>query len=873
MPLVHIHSSERLCLTHSSPLCIILSRQLKELCPEHRRKDLEALIRKEKGNKDKINEQIQNWWDEPVPTAEEKWEDVSKKKKPAVKTYEKRDRGENGNSNREFVRRERDSERGGGGRGYGRSGDRGGRGGGRGSAGGRGSGSDRRGRGRGDRSHKKHIATDANTAAQTAPEGSKAASESSALADKESSVAAAPPVAKPVTARPLQGAWGARAAAAAAPVPTPMPTPAAAPPAPAPAAPEPVEDTAEKTVEEAFGNIQPEYDVGVVSAQDPTPAGVTAVEKPPVVVPDPKPVPVAPSGNVWATKGSAHLINMEKKPLSPPVVVDDVTFNIDDALMPVPDIDLVVEPTETHDDGLSANMNGTMNGTSGWVTESSPVGPVSVDVVDAPLLDIPAPEEIILQVPVVEPPLPEEAPAEIETALKPTSVLNMGHWETGDGEEAVSHDFGFGSFGQENDVTSVDETTISSAANNVPVAPAPVAPVPVDNTASVAAPTVSPARPPPGLGIGMPPMPEKIVHVHELENKLEKTTLNQDEEQKKSDSLPDNLNVAPQNAVPASGPPEGFAQMPQPGVPQQSYANQYGMGMYNYNGQAGGVAAPNGFMGVGAPLGVPPQQKQQGLGQQQVGGIPQQQGSIYGAPAPAAQTQSNETNGTANNESNNTSANPANAGMPPGMAGMAHYNPALFYGQQPYLAGQPHGVSAYGFGYAGQFGGVQAGYGYQQVMGQGAGYGQPYDDQTQHHQGNSHQSGYNNKNSAGGGGGGYRRNNNHHNQQQYQNQYNPQGHGAYGGQPYNMGYNDHFNQRAGYGQQQIDPYMQQNSGGYHQDNDHGKGNKNKGNNRNNFGNNQNAHQYQQGGNQFSGLQGATASDSNATFQGWGNGGL
>ena len=99
-----------------------------------------------------------------------------------------------------------------------------------------------------------------------------------------------------------------------------------------------------------------------------------------------------------------------------------------------------------------------------------------------------------------------------------------------------------------------------------------------------------------------------------------------------------------------------------------------------------------------------------------------------------------------------------------------------------------------------------------------------------------------------------------------------------------MGYNDHFNQqqRGGYGQQPMDPYMQ-NSGGYHQETEHVKGNKNKGNNRSNYGNNnQNMqHQYQQGG-QFGGVQGgagagdggAGASDnSNPTFQGWGGGGL
>ena len=911
--------------------------QLKAICPEHRRKDLESLIKKEKGNKDKINEQIQQWWEEP-PKVEEVWEDVNKKKntKPVIKYdghrdrrdhrdrdgHRDRDRGDrelgNGRSNGNGIgdsmnNNNGNSERGGGGRGYGRSGsgDRGGRGYGRGMAGGRGGGSDRRGRGRGygDKARKPQASQNGQgPASDPAPAKASQAPSTSGPAAANANAAAAgqksekketgPAIAKPVTTRPLQGAWGARAAAAAAPEPAPVSESVPlAPPAPAPIVVEEiaaVEEIApvvvEEIIEEPFVEENAVNDVAVsVSAQDPTPAGDKPDTSEPV--PEAKPAPVTSGGNVWATKGSAHLINAEK-PKKPLVVEESYNNAADEPLLAATEEDLVIESSTDNNTHVNVNVNalddnlvnGDMNGSSNWVTDSSPV---SVDVGDAPLMDIPTPEEIVLQVPppVVEPvlpapvPVPAVAPVEIETVLKPTSVLNMGHWETSEAEE-VSHDFGFGSFGQENDVTSVDETTISSAAGTG--APAPVQ----ENNVSVAAATVSPARPPPGLNIGgMPSMPEKIVHVHELESKLDNVNLNsgagangQDEEPKTSDALPENMHVPHhQQAMHTTGPPEGF-QMQQPGVPQQSYAGQYGMGMYSYNGQAGGVAAPNGFMGVGVQGGAPPQQKQQGLGQQQAGGLPQQQ-SIYGAPTPTAQ--SSDTN-AAGNETNGTS-NPA-SGMPPGMPGMPHYNPALFYGQQPYLAGQPHGVSAYGFGY-GQFGGVQAGYGYQQVMGQGAGYGQPYEDQAQHHGGNNHQGGYNNKNSGGGGGGGgYRGRNpnpNHHNQNQYQNQYNPpQGHGAYGGQPYNMGYNEQFN-RGGYGQQPMDPYMQQqqqqqqNPGGYHQENDHGKGNK-KGNNRNNFGNNQNMQQgyQQQGGNQFGGLQGAGASDSNnQPFQGWGNGGL
>merc|ERR1712165_217798 len=231
----------------------------------------------------------------------------------------------------------------------------------------------------------------------------------------------------------------------------------------------------------------------------------------------------------------------------------------------------------------------------------------------------------------------------------------------------------------------------------------------------------------------------------------------------------------------------------------------------------------------------------------------------------------------------NPSANNAGA-IPPGMpAGGMPYNPALFYGQQAYQMGQHHG--AYGFpAYGGQYGGVQGGgFGYQQVMGQGAGY-QPYD-QDHSNNNSNHQGGYN-KNS-----GGYRGRNNHnnHHHNQYQNQYNPQGHGGYGGQPYNMGYND-FNQRGGYGPggHMDSSYMQQNSGGYQSgfNQDDGqqmsKG-KTKGGNRN-FGSNpnNNMHQYQPSQQQqFGGLQGAgssgvsDSSGNNALYnnQNWGGGGL
>jgi hypothetical protein len=384
----------------------------------------------------------------------------------------------------------------------------------------------------------------------------------------------------------------------------------------------------------------------------------------------------------------------------------------------------------------------------------------------------------------------------------------MGHWETGDNDDVQNLDFAFGSFGADNDAT--DAVPVSQA-------------TPADTDATT---SVSPARPPPGLSLGgMPPMPDAVM-VHELEGKMESAS----------------LNSVPKKNQPAAKPPPGHGTepsapapvLPSAGVTQQNY-NQYGMaGMYNYTAAAG-----NGFVGIQTPAGpvlaggVVPQQH----GKPPVGGIagpsvtgpsaPQtvpQQG-LYGSQPPAAPSSGNATG----SDSATGESAPATAGIPPGMPGAIPYaNPALHYGQHQFYMGQHQGGIGYNYPY-GQFGGVaQGGFGYQQVMGQSQGYGAPhYDDQS--HQANSHHSGGSSgyqKNS----GGGYRGRNSHHNNNQYQNQYNPQ-HGGYGGQPYGMGYGDHFNQRGGYGPGMADPYsMQQGSasyqsGGNFQDDDQQKGKK------------------------------------------------
>ena len=161
---------------------------------------------------------------------------------------------------------------------------------------------------------------------------------------------------------------------------------------------------------------------------------------------------------------------------------------------------------------------------------------------------------------------PADIPSTQVTAQqKPARAgLNLGQWETAEADEGQSLDFGFGSFGPDGGDASVDETTHSSK---------------VSDAAKAAA--VSPARPPPGLGLDMPPMPtEGVVNVHELEANLERSSLGPAAEAKAT---------KPQAPAP---PPASVAQAPQPVAAVPGMAQGYttgapgygGMGMYNANG-------------------------------------------------------------------------------------------------------------------------------------------------------------------------------------------------------------------------------------------------------------------------------------------------
>ena len=812
--------------------------QLRGACPPHKKRDFDLLVKQLGGDETKIQMKIQEWWEEPQKPQEEAWEDVNKKTIPI------KPKQSGGGSGGKF-RGERDRDR-----------DRGGRGGRSDRDGGRG-GRDGRGRGgrggRGDRKlppqnqeHKHQPAVAAATAAAQRDESNK----KDPSADQPPTQRVGVP--KPVTNAPvLKGAWGKP------PVQPATPATRASPEKPAAQAQQPVNAAPQPPKKEPVVPVAPAVEVGVVTKNDPTPAGLSSSgEK-----------PAAPGGNVWATKGSAHLIRAEKpKPPAPAPIASPKAAPVAPAAsdLPEPGVDeapttaAVAESVSTLETGLPPAVMASPPSSSAWGKDSAPK-------------DIPSSPEGVA----IAPPIPsvvEEVAAPKPAASKPprpapTNVLNMGHWETGDADDSTNLDFGFGSFGTE------EAAPDASAA------------------APVAAANASPARPPPGLSIGgMPPMPANAVLVHELEHSLENTNLNtgkSDQQASHPQDKPITNPLPPQPNAQGPGVPAGAAPV-LPGQP--NYNQQYGMGMYNYNAAA---AAGSGFVGVHAPagpflggVGVIPQQQQP----PKAGGISPQPGAtpggppghslppggLYGQHAGVPSTGATPDAGSASADAGASNAAnaaaPGGPGMPPGMPGMPPYNPALYYGQQQFLHGQHQQGMGYNYGYGAQFGGVQGGFGYQQqVMGQTGGYGAPHygDDQHQQgpHQGNSHghggSGGYQKNN-----GGGYRGRNNHHNNNQYQNQYNPQQHGGYGQQPYGMGYqHDQYNQqRGGYGHNMGDPYgMQQQqqqpqqAGGFQDDNDHNNkgrrgGNNNRGNNTNGSNNNNSSLPQFQGGPMSGGQQ-------------------
>ena len=882
-------------LTNIIPL-FCTHNQFRDACPPHKVKDLDALVKQCKGNEEKIQAKIAEWWEEPQ-TVEPEWEAVDRKAKKAPEKKSggfKSDRGPVAGVSSGGGGRRSDRGPGGrdaGGRGMSRMEGRGGRGGGR----------------YGDRDR------DRDRAGAKFGGGMSQRTSEDAPSPVPAPVAQAPPkqeqgIPAPVTIVPApKGAWGQSFAAAAAsapaapPVRAPAPTPAPAP-EPMPEMPPAMEP------EEIPVDLGP---VNIISDEDPTPSGLPSQPKL-----DPAPLAPATNGNVWATRGSAHLIQAEKfKPISAslPIIqqapsepeepevddseqryeetqVEEEQLPVDVVEEPLPESELEPEPEPEHhfvvedslnsvgvtlDSVLPPSVNGANINASGWepleptpqpsvdiMPQPSPVGAISVAT--APSM----PEPIALEEPVSLPvSLSSSAPA-APVGVKPSSVLNMGHWETGDVDDEL--DFGFGSFAPENDNEVLAETSTSAPSGSQ-------VPSSIDNTplpaASAAATHASPARPPPGLS--MPPMPANAMLVHELENKLESTSLGQKPEDSAASNLPEKKDLGRPNQ--SSNQPQSFNSGNDfgghPGMPQYG---GYGMGMYNYGASSMAPGTSNGFgsMPPGQfPLGgavnqQQPKPQQSGIASQPQGparSSPQtlgqgvQQQGPYGVHNPAATT-ANDTSGAPSNDGPNAST------MPPGMPGMQYPNPAYMYGQFNQMGHPAYAGLQYGYGQQQQYG-VQGGFGYhQQVMGhQGGGYGGgygggpgPHDDQGAHgnhpsHMRDNHQ------------GGGYRGRNHHQNK--YGNNYQSQG-GYGGGYQSQGGYGGGQYGGGGYGQPGMDQYgMQQQGGGYgsggggfsHQENnDHGKG-KSKGPHR---GGNQ---QFQQ---QSYGMQGSSTDTGTGGSGGW-----
>jgi len=779
------------------PRQLCLDDEFKAVCPSHRLKDLEPLVKALKGDEDKIRATIGEWWDEPEKV-EPEWEDVNKKSK-------------NKQSSRQNMNRQRTPFAPRGGRGF-------------------------YGRGGGGR-------------------GTSRSREYSERKSKNNQVERPPPVEQVYSNSRSKPAWNNSSTEQKIEKPTENNEPS----------------FSSLVKEELISQMPPRPTSGNVWATKGS-AHLIEAEKP-----KPPPTSMFPPQNGKKIMNKKEidedLPSLTLTPVAPAVQIsispDPTDPGPSSAAALVSAISPPAHIPEDLDAMLPASVNGANINAAGWKPLSEPdlphtsileITPPSVDVVVSESDDILPKEEVSLK---------EEEVVVAESKLSPLSaplsvgILNMGKWDVSETDD-VGLDFGFGSFGHENEVPEVDEKdvivqepSISSqdVVEKTTTLPLQTSAPDISNVS-----TVSPARPPPGLSIsGMPPIPANAVLVHELETKLENASLNpsapkkadaetetptaQPPQSNSSISLSDkasttvDLSVATQTLQQQQPPmvssyPEATANPVLPGMSQYTTA-VYGMGMYNYNpsslGNFVGMHTPTGPVLAGnvLPQQQPSKQQQQpsassqqqqassgqvGLSSQQH--HPQSQSGLYGAPAPTAV-------GSDTNNSSSDAATSSAGGLPPGMHGAIPYNPALYHGQQYYQMGQPHGGVGYGYTYGAQYGGaVQGSFGYQPMGAQNGAYAQPYDDHSSSQQSHHSSSSYP---KSGGTGGGYRGRNSHHGHNshhtshgsahQYQNQYNPQQHGAYAAQPY-MAYNvDHFSQRGGYGPN-MDPYSMQQGSGY-----------------------------------------------------------
>lgn len=803
-------------------------QQFRGACPPHKVKDLDALVKQCKGDEAKIQAQIMQWWEEPQ-VVEEEWVSAGKTTKKSS-TPANNGASSGGGSDRTNGGDRNGSDKNRGGLRSDKKHDprpiiapprrRDGRG------------MRDRGRGGGRFDRRPNNPTHDHKPAPTAPQP--AAAQPAAEPTLQSEGGPAPVM----HVTPPKGAWGQPRAAPPIPATAAAPTPAAAEPTPvavAPvSAPEPVAPTQEV--------------VHVMSTNDPTPSGLP-------------PKSAAPTGNVWATRGSAHLIQAEKfKPPPPPEPVEpeptleepeyepeaEEEYAIDPE--PEPELPMPQPVTQELTNFMSVDVPPSVNGAninaSGW--EPLEINESMSPTTEPLVLETPhVHKEVVPQPqPVLEETLPSQ-PVPQQEAAKP-SVLNMGHWD-GDDQDDDELDFGFGGFGNEN----VKENIVA----------------PATTTQELAANHASPARPPPGLS--MPPMPAGAILVHELENKLENTTLSQ------PSALTEEKNEKETAAPSSTSQPQSFTEQSNgSNYPTMNQYGAYGMGMYNMNTSNGGFASmPPGQFPLSGHLGG---QQQQQPPKQSLGGAPDQNPPRSGA-SPALQQGvgqpyvHNPDVTTPNLDQPGPTGTNQPPNMPPGVnqipAGMQGYpNPAFMYGQYNQM-GHPYPGMQYGYAGQGQQFGVQGGFGYHQVM-SGGGYGAPYGHDGRHHGDDSNHSHMrdNNHHNHHKGGGGYRHNNRNNHQGGHNNFGNNYQGGNYGGgAPYGNNYQGQYGdqfQRGGYGGNNDHYGMQGGApyqGGGYQNDYEGNKDKHKG-----------PHRVQQGFHQQPvGLQGASQNESGA---GGGSGG-
>jgi len=487
-----------------------IADEFKGHCPPNRVKDLEGLVKEVKGDKTKIQERLMEWWDEPVHE-EPEWNDVKRgsHKKPTSHSATPGSRRDMDNTSKEPRGPLSSRREGGGGRGFPRRGA---------SEGGRGRGAERRsdtrgGRGRSSRSHSRPDAS-----MQPADGYNTSSSSAQAISTQEEELGEAEEGApSPVRVTPApKGAWGK------------IPEPSA--PAVQP------QELPEPPEEEQVPQLPL------------TPAALTPV--PAVHVPV-----ISHSGNVWGSKGGAHLIMAEKKPPAPvmlpqaPALVAPAPRHKEtekrgrksrhkpqptepvaplpmaepeEALPPAPPsppqlpqvVDDICEPPApvvpipepAIEDTLPPSVNGNNVNAAGWKPAPMP----------------PQPD------PVTEPmPLPQ---APVVAPVKSPNTLKLGRWGTAEDHDNDHMDFDFGSFEGEQaasvPTTPEDDVSIEPAQEEPQAPPAAPAAPPAEPVAAVPPTSPSPARPPPGLSItNMPPMPAEATFVSELEGRLESAQL------------------------------------------------------------------------------------------------------------------------------------------------------------------------------------------------------------------------------------------------------------------------------------------------------------------------------------------------------------